>query len=114
MRLSPNVGKFTIRKKERERLTDILLHEHASVDNAVQEVWKASLEEFLERSLFVVVVIDRGVGVIVHGPFPTRAAANKAIQKGEVFAASPGSNGLVIELLSHEYDDIDSEGEGLW
>jgi hypothetical protein len=88
--------------------------EHESVENAAERVWTASLEEFLKRPMFFIAVIDKGVGVHLHGPFPTRNAANKAIEKGEVFAATPGSNGIVLELFSHEYDDIDDEGQGLW
>ena len=107
-------GRFTLRKNERERLVDVLMHEHENVEAAADKVWKVTLEEFLERSLFFVAVIDRGVGIHLHGPFPTRNAAQKAIEKGEVFAATPGSTGVVLELLSHEYDDLDSEGQGLW
>lgn len=107
-------GRFTPRKKERDRLVDVLMHEHDTVETAADTVWKVTLEQFLERSLFFVAVLDRGVGMHLHGPFPTRNAAHNAIEKGEVFAASPGSTGVVLELLSHEYDEINDEGNGLW
>jgi hypothetical protein len=107
-------GKFTLRKAEKDALTQLLMAEHGTVEEAAAKVWTTSLEQFLNRSLFFVAVVDRGVGIHLHGPFATRSAANKAIETGDVFAATPGSNGLVLELLSHEYDDINPEGEALW
>lgn len=108
------MNRFTLRKKEKDALTKVLLDEHGTVEDAAAKVWTTSLEQFLERTLYFIAVVDRGVGVHLHGPFPTRTAANKAISSGDVFAATPGSTGLVLELMSHEYDELNDEGEALW
>lgn len=108
------MSRFTLRKREKDALTKVLLEEHGTVEDAASKVWTTSLDHFLQRTLFFIAVVDRGVGVHLHGPFPTRNAAQKAINKGDVFAASPNSTGLILELMSHEYDEINTEGEALW
>lgn len=52
-----------------------------------------------KRTDWVLVVIDPGVCVHVHGPYLTKAAAQKDIGKS-VFAASDGARVLVLPLLT--------------
>ena len=97
--------KFMLRKTEREAIQDALVQEKGTVAEAAKAVWDASLEEFLKRQLWIVLVTDPGVGSIPWGPYPTPDAAHKAIEKGDIFAASPGASAVVVRLKSVELDN---------
>jgi hypothetical protein len=49
-----------------------------------------------------VLVVDPGVCVHLHGPFITKNAAKKAIDKGVVFAASKNANALILQINKHD------------
>ena len=58
-----------------------------------------------DRPDWYVLVHDPGVGVFLHGSYITRNAAQKAIDKGEVFAASPGATAMVMQLIQHNEEN---------
>ena len=101
--------KFPLRKKERESLEEALELPHKTVSEAAKAAWDASLEQFLQREMYVVLVRDPGVGLFAYGVYPTPGAANKAIEKGEIFSASSGAVGIVVRLNSHEIDQYHQE-----
>ena len=96
--------KYPIRKSEREAIQEALVQEKGTVSEAAKAVWDTSLDEVLKRQLWIVLVTDPGVGHIPWGPYPTPAAAHKAIEKGDIFSSSPGANAVVVRLKSVELD----------
>lgn len=52
-----------------------------------------------DRKDYFIAVVDPGVGVHLHGPYVTRAAAKKEIEKNDVYAASKGATGLVLQRI---------------
>lgn len=57
-----------------------------------------------ERKDWYVIVVDPGVCVHLHGPYVTKNAAKKEIDRGDLFAASPGATGLIVQL-THSIDE---------
>ena len=109
--------RFTMRKAEKEAVAEVLAEQTGTIEDAAKAAWDESLSAFLKREFFVLLVVDKRVSPIpfVHGPFPTAAAANKAISNGEVFAASEGVKGVVVRMNSRELDAYQAEAaEGLW
>ena len=106
--------KFSFRKKEREAVEEALELDHKTVAEAAKAVWDASLEQFLAREMWVVLVRDPGVGLFAYGVYPTANAANTAIEKGEIFSASSGAVGVVTRLNSHEIEQYHHEQEELF
>lgn len=51
------------------------------------------------RTDWFIIVIDPGVGPHLHGPYVTKNAAYKEIEKNDVYAASKGATGLVMQLI---------------
>ena len=104
--------RFTLRKTEKQRLIETLEQPHNTVGDAARAAWNTSLEEFLKREMWVVLVRDPGVGLFPHGPYPTANAAHAAIKSGDITGASRGATAAVVRLLSHELDAYyTSEGE---
>ena len=101
--------KFPFRKKERKAVEEALELDHKTVSEAAKAAWDASLEQFLAREMYVVLVRDPGVGLFAYGVYPTPNAANAAIKKGEIFSASSGAVGIVTRLNSHEIDQYHQE-----
>lgn len=89
-----------IRPTEHRAIVALLDAPAESVEELATDVIQ-KIDELREaRPDFFVVVVDPGVGVKLIGPYLTKNAAHKAIASGEVFAASPGATGLVLQRIS--------------
>lgn len=76
-----------------------LLSEPAeSVEDLAAEVILAIDDLRAKRTDYYVIVRDPGVGIFLHGPYVTKAAVQRAIEKGELFAASKGATGTIVRL----------------
>jgi len=106
--------RFPFRKSERAALETALELPHKTVSEAAKAAWDTSLEQFLAREMWVVLVRDPGVGLFAYGVYPTPNAANTAIEKGEIFSASSGAVGVVTRLNSHEIEQYHHEQEELF
>ena len=106
--------RFTMRKAEKEAVAEVLAEQTGTIEDAAKAAWDVSLEQFLQREMYVVLVRDPGVGLFAYGVYPNAGSANKAIEKGEIFSASSGAAGIVVRLNSHEIDQYHQEAEGLW
>jgi hypothetical protein len=51
-----------------------------------------------DRKDYFVLIHDPGVCTHLHGPYITKNAAHKAVEKGDLFAASQGATYLVLPL----------------
>lgn len=60
-----------------------------------------------KRSDWVVVVRDPGTGVFVWGPFITKNAALKAIERAEIFASKPGATAFTRPLITSADEGIE-------
>ena len=95
-----------IRPKERDAIAKLLKEPAPSVQALATDVLREVDRLRADRTDWYVLVVDPGVCVHLHGAFITKAAAQRAIDKGEVFAASPGANALILQLLKHEEQDV--------
>ena len=91
-----------IRPKERDAVADMLAQPADSVTALATNILLAVDRMRADRTDYYVIVNDPGVCVHLHGPFITRNAAQRAITKGEVFAASKGAKALIVQLHKHE------------
>lgn len=108
-----------IRPSELKGVVEVLLHgvpDHEVTDEMVGEAQEMGTDIILridqqraDRKDFFVLVIDPGVAVHLHGPYVTKSAATKAMDKGELYAASKGARALVLTLHASE-----DEGVTLW
>lgn len=97
-----------IRPKERDAVAELLSEPADSVTALAANILITIDKMRADRTDYYVIVHDPGVAVHLHGPFITRNAATKAIDKGDVFAASPGAKALIVQLFKHEeVDDVD-------
>ena len=95
-----------IRPKERDAIAKLLEEPADSVLSLATEILRGVDRQREKRTDWFVLVIDPGVAVCLHGPFITKNAAHKAIESGDVFAASPGATALTLQLIKHEEQDV--------
>ena len=91
-----------IRPKERDAIAKLLEEPADSVLSLATEVLREVDRQREKRTDWFVLVTDPGVCVHLHGPFITKNAAHKAINTGDVFAASPGATALTLQLIKHD------------
>lgn len=102
-----------IRPSELKGVVEVLLHgvpDHEITDEMVDEAREMGTdilfridEQRADRKDFFVLINDPGVCLHLHGPYVTKNAASKAIEKGELYAASAGAKALMLTL--HQSDD---------
>jgi CelD/BcsL family acetyltransferase involved in cellulose biosynthesis len=97
-----------IRPKERDAVAELLSTPADSVTALATDVLLLVDRMREERPDWYVLVHDPGVGVFLHGSFITKNAAQRAIDKGEVFAASPGATAMVMQLMKHSEGESDA------
>lgn len=90
-----------IRPKERDAIAELLSSPAESVTALATDVLLKVDQLRADRPDWYVLVHDPGVGVFLHGSYITRNAAQRAIDNGDVFAASPGASALVMQLIQH-------------
>lgn len=95
-----------IRPTEHKAVVALLSEPADSVGELATDVIHAIDRLRAERKDWFVMVNDPGVCIHLHGPYVTKAAAQKAIEKGEVFAASPGARALMLQLHQSEDEGI--------
>ena len=95
-----------IRPKERDAIAKLIEEPADSVLSLATEILREVDRQREKRTDWFVLVIDPGVAVCLHGPFITKNAAHKAIESGDVFAASPGATALTLQLIKHEEQDV--------
>ena len=61
-------------------------------------------EQRVNRPDFFILKIDPGVGATLHGPYVTKNAAIKEIEKGDLVAASPNASGYIFQR-KHSVDE---------
>lgn len=98
-----------IRPKERDAIAELLSEPADSVTALATNVLLLVDRLRAERTDWYVLVHDPGVGVFLHGAYITRNAAQRAIDKGEVFAASPNATAMVMQLMKHSEESNDAE-----
>ena len=97
-----------IRPKERDAIAELLSEPADSVTALATNVLLLVDRLRAERTDWYVLVHDPGVGVFLHGSYITRNAAQRAIDKGEVFAASPNATAMVMQLMKHSEESNDA------
>lgn len=95
-----------IRPTEHKAIVALLDSPADSVEDLATDVLLTVERLRADRKDYYVAVVDPGVCVHLHGPYVTKAAAQKAIEKGELFAASPGATGLVLQLHRSEDEGV--------
>lgn len=53
-----------------------------------------------QRKDYYIIKHDPGVAVTLHGPYVTKNAAHKEIEKGGLVAASPGATALIVQRIN--------------
>ena len=91
-----------IRPKERDALARILEEPAADTTDLANRLIVSLDAMRAARTDWYVLVTDPGVGVFLHGAFITKNAAQKAIDKGLVIAASPGATARIMQLIKHD------------
>jgi hypothetical protein len=87
----------------------LLLNDPAdSVEDLATDVIQKIDAMRAERKDYYLLVIDPGVCVHLHGPYITKNAAHKDVEKGHVYAASKGATYLVLQ--ANEAIDEGTEG----
>lgn len=88
------------RKKELERIADMLSQPAESVEQLAEDVWKMIDNMRKERDVFVVGVMYNGVGQFLFGPYESQANAVKDIEgRGSLKGLRPGDTGRVFKVL---------------
>lgn len=105
-----------IRPRERDRIVDVLVGGIPREDVTDEMLEDASematdilvlIDEMREqRPDYFVIKIDPGVCVSLHGPYVTKNAAKKEIEKGDLVAASPGANALIVQRIQSHYEGV--------
>lgn len=95
-----------VRPSEHAAVMALLDAPAESVADLATDVILAIDELRAKRIDWFVIVVDPGVCVHLHGPYITKRAAEKEIERGDIYAASAGATALIVQLL-------DSVEEGL-
>lgn len=98
-----------IRPKERDAIAELLSSPAESVTALATDVLLLVNRLRADRPDWYVLVTDPGVGVFLHGAYITKDAAKKAIEKGDVFAASANATGMVMQLIQHSEENTDAQ-----
>lgn len=93
---------MAIRPRERDAIATLLDSPAPSANDLAVDVLRTIDRLRAERTDWYVLVVDPGVCVHLHGPFITKNAAQKAIDRGVVFAASENANALILQLNKHD------------
>lgn len=99
-----------VRPRERDAIVDILLGGIPSedvVDQMVDEATEMATdilvaieEQRVNRPDFFIIKVDPGVGTTLHGPYVTKNAAVKEIEKGDLCAASPNAKAYITQRIT--------------
>jgi len=99
-----------VRPKERDAIVDILvggIPREEVTDEVVEEATEMATdilmvieEQRANRPDFFIIKVDPGVGTTLHGPFVTKNAARKEIERGDLSAASPGARGHILQRIN--------------
>ena len=88
-----------IRPTEHKAIVALLDAPAASVEDLATDVI-LKIDELREaRADWYIVKVDPGVAVTLHGPYLTRNAAKKEIERGDLFAASKGATALILQRI---------------
>lgn len=99
-----------IRPKERDGIVNVLLTGVPEAERTEEMVAEATEmatdillvieEQRADRPDWFIIKRDPGVGVTLHGPYVTKNAANKEIEKGNLVAASPGATAMIMQRVN--------------
>lgn len=99
-----------VRPKERDGIVNVLLTGVPGAERTEDMVAEATEmatdillvieEQRASRPDWFIIKRDPGVGVTLHGPYVTKNAAHKEIEKGDLVAASPGATALIVQRIN--------------
>ena len=99
-----------VRPKERDAIVDILLGgipREDVVDQMVEEATEMATdilmvieEQRVNRPDFFIIKVDPGVATTLHGPYVTKNAAVREIEKGDLCAASPNARAYITQRIN--------------
>lgn len=92
-----------VRPLEHKAIVALLNDPADSVEELATDVIQKIDAMRADRKDFYVLVHDPGVCLHLHGPYVTKNAAHKAVEKGDLYAASTGATYMVLVL----HDSID-------
>lgn len=103
-----------VRPKERDGIVEVLLTGVPDVERTDEVVGEATEmatdilllidEQREKRTDYFIIKVDPGVALSLHGPYLTRNAANKEIERGDLVAASPGAYAMITQRV-HSVDE---------
>lgn len=96
-----------IRPTEHKAVVALLSQPAESVEDLASEVIITLDEMRAKRDDWYLIVNDPGVCVHLHGPYTTKAAALKEIERGDVYAASPGAKALIVPIIRSTDEGIE-------
>lgn len=89
------------RKKELDKITDMLSTPAEYVDDLAKDIWDALDEMRRDRELWVVGVQYKDLGQFLFGPYESEAMAMKDLEgRGKLRGLKPDEVGRVFPLLS--------------
>ena len=101
-----------IRPTEHKAIVALLDAPADSVEDLATDVL-LKIDELREaRPDWFIVKVDPGVAVTLHGPYITRNAAKKEIERGDLVAASDGATALILQRINSMYEGVESFTQG--
>ena len=90
------------RRKEIERIADMLSEQHSDVEDLAEQVWRMIDQMRREREVYVVGVNYAGVGQFLFGPYDSRNAAETDLSgRGAVRSLSEQDTFRIFRGLSY-------------
>jgi len=103
-----------VRPKERDGIVEVLLTGVPAAERSEEMLAEAAematdvlllIDEQREaRKDYFIIKVDPGVCLSLHGPYVTKNAAQKEIDRGDLVAASPGAYAFITQRI-HSVDE---------